>query len=171
MTKTTNFLAFDLGAESGRAVLGRFDGQQLSLKEKHRFANSPTRIHDSLHWNALYLFNEMKHGLAQAVNELDGELAALGLDTWGVDFGLLDRAGNLIGNPYHYRDSRTDGMVEKSFEIVPREEIFKQTGIQFMQLNTLFQLLAMAQQNSPALEIADSLLMMPDLFNYWFTPP
>ncbi len=169
MTKTANFLAFDLGAESGRAVVGRFDGEQLSLEEMHRFANGSTRIHDSLHWNALNLFSEMKHGLAKAVNELDSELSAFGLDTWGVDFGLLDRAGNLIGNPYHYRDSRTDGMVGKSFEIVPREEIFAQTGIQFMQLNTLFQLLAMAQQKSPALEIADSLLMMPDLFNYWFT--
>jgi rhamnulokinase len=169
MTNTTNFLAFDLGASSGRAVVGRFDGEQLSLEEVHRFPNGPTRIHNSLHWNALTLFTEMKNGLARTVNEYGLELSAFGLDTWGVDFGLLDRAGHLIGNPYHYRDSRTDGMVEKSFEIVPREEIFMQTGIQFMQLNTLFQLLAMVQQNSPALEVADTLLMMPDLFNYWFT--
>jgi rhamnulokinase len=169
MTKTTNFLALDLGAESGRAVVGRFDGETLRLEEVHRFANGPTRIHDSLHWNVLSLFTEMKHGLAKAVHEHEGELATLGVDTWGVDFGLLDRAGNLIGNPYHYRDSRTDGMVEKAFDIVPREEIFEQTGIQFLQLNTLFQLLAMARQNAPTLEIAETLLMMPDLFNYWFT--
>lgn len=169
MTKTANFLAFDLGAESGRAVAGRFDGEQLSLEEVHRFPNGPTRIHDSLHWNVLSLFAGIKNGLAKAAGEDGLELSAAGLDTWGVDFGLLDRAGNLIGNPYHYRDKRTDGMVEKAFEIVPREEIFQQTGIQFMQLNTLFQLLAMARQKSPALEMADTLLMMPDLFNYWLT--
>lgn len=169
MTKTTNFLAFDLGAESGRAVVGRFDGERLRLEEVHRFANGPTRIHDNLHWNVLSLFAEMKHGLAQAVHTYEGKIATIGVDTWGVDFGLLDRAGNLISNPYHYRDSRTDGIVEKAFEIVPREEIFEQTGIQFIQLNTLFQLLAMARQNAPTLEIAETLLMMPDLFNYWFT--
>ena len=169
MTKTTNFLALDLGAESGRAVVGRFDGKTLRLEEVHRFANGPIRIHDSLHWNVLSLFAEMKHGLAKAVHEHEGELATIGVDTWGVDFGLLDRAGHLIGNPYHYRDSRTDGMVEKAFDIVPREEIFEQTGIQFMQLNSLFQLLAMARQKAPTLEIAETLLMMPDLFNYWFT--
>ncbi|HEX9923641.1 MAG TPA: rhamnulokinase family protein [Anaerolineae bacterium] len=169
MTKTTNFLALDLGAESGRAVVGRFNGETLRLEEVHRFANGPIRIHDNLHWNVLSLFAEMKQGLAKAVHEHEGELATIGVDTWGVDFGLLDRVGHLIGNPYHYRDSRTDGMVEKAFDIVPREEIFEQTGIQFMQLNSLFQLLAMARQNAPALEIAETLLMMPDLFNYWFT--
>lgn len=169
MTTTTNFLAFDLGAESGRAVVGRFDGERLSLEEMHRFANGPTRIHDSLYWNALNLFAEMKHGLAKTVNERGLEVTAVGVDTWGVDFGLLDRAGQLIGQPYHYRDSRTNGMVEKAFEIVPRRDIFEQTGLQFMQLNSLFQLLALVQQKSPTLEISDSLLFMPDLFNYWFT--
>ena len=169
MTKTANFLAFDLGAESGRTVVGRFDGERLSLEEMHRFANGPTRIRHSLHWNALNLFTEMKHGLAKTVNEPGGELASFGVDTWGVDFGLFDRDGNLIGHPYHYRDSRTDGMIEQAFAIVPREEIFAQTGLQFMQLNSLFQLFAMAQQKSPALEIADALLFMPDLFHYWFT--
>jgi len=169
MTKTANFLALDLGAESGRAVAGRFDGERLSLEEIHRFANGPVRVHDSLHWNALSLFTEMKRGLAKAVNEQGLDITSCGVDTWGVDFGLLDRAGNLIGNPYHYRDSRTDGMVEKACKIVPREEIFNQTGLQFMQLNTLFQLLAMVQQPSPILDIAEDLLFMPDLFHYWFT--
>ncbi|MFC1975222.1 rhamnulokinase family protein [Chloroflexota bacterium] len=169
MTKTTNFLAFDLGAESGRAVVGRFDGEKLSLEEMHRFANGPTRIHDSLFWNTLNLFTEMKKGLAKTVNEQGIEVASFGVDAWGVDFGLLDRAGKLTGNPYHYRDSRTDGMIEKACEIVPRQEIFAQTGLQFMQLNSLFQLFAMAQQRAPALAIADSLLFMPDLFHYWFT--
>jgi rhamnulokinase len=169
MTKTANFLALDLGAESGRAVAGRFNGDTLSLGEIHRFANGPVRVHTSLHWNALSLFTEMKNGVAKAVNEHGLNISSCGVDTWGVDFGLLDQAGNLIGNPYHYRDSRTDGMIEKACEIVPRDEIFAQTGLQFMQLNTLFQLLAMAQQKSPVLDIASDLLFMPDLFHYWFT--
>lgn len=169
MTNTTNFLAFDLGASSGRAVVGQFDGNRLSLHEAHRFANGPTRLLDSLHWDALALFSEMKTGLAKAASQFNGNIAALGVDTWGVDFGLLDRRGELIGNPYHYRDSRTDGQVEEAFKLVPREEIFQQTGIQFMQLNSLFQLFAMAQQNSPLFDIAETLLFMPDLFNYWFT--
>lgn len=169
MTQTKNFLAFDLGAESGRAVVGRFDGEKLALEEIHRFPNGPTRVHGSLYWNVLLLFAEMKNGLAKAVRENGLAIAAIGLDTWGVDYGLLDRQGRLIGNPYHYRDSRTDGMIDRACQIVPRAEIFAQTGLQFMQLNTLFQLFAMAQQRDPALEMADSLLMMPDLFNYWFT--
>lgn len=169
MTKTTNFLAFDLGAESGRAVLGRFDGEKLSLDEIHRFPNSPVRIHQSLHWNVLSLFAEMKRGLAKTVTQYGRDLSALGLDTWGVDFALLDRNGDLIGNPHHYRDSRNDGMVERLWTLAPREEVFEQTGIQFMQLNSLCQLLAMSLQKSPALEMAATFLMMPDLFNYWLT--
>lgn len=169
MTNTTTYVAFDLGAESGRAVLGRFDGEKLSLEVPHRFSNGPTRVHHSLYWNALNLFAEMNNGLAKVSAMLKDAPASVGIDTWGVDFGLLDRAGQLIGLPYHYRDSRTDGLVEAACRIVPREEIFAQTGIQFMQLNTLYQLFALAQQKSPALEIAQTMLMMPDLFNYWFT--
>ncbi len=169
MTETTNFLAIDLGASSGRAVVGRFNGEQLSLEDAHRFPNGPTRLLDNLHWDALNLFTEIKNGLAKVATEFDGEIAAFGVDTWGVDFGLLDKHGELIGNPYHYRDSRTDGMVERAFELVPRAEIFNQTGIQFMQLNSLFQLLAMVEKKSPLLEIADTLLFTPDLLNYWFT--
>jgi sugar (pentulose or hexulose) kinase len=169
MTKTHNFVAFDLGASSGRAVLGRFDGQTLSLEEMHRFHNGPTRVLDSIHWNALQLFTEMKTGLAKAAEATGGDIAAVGIDTWGVDFGLLDKSGALIGNPYHYRDSRTDGVMDRTFEIVPQAEVFMQTGIQFMQLNSLFQLVAMALHQSPALAAADTLLFMPDLFNYWFT--
>ncbi|RME73044.1 MAG: rhamnulokinase, partial [Chloroflexi bacterium] len=169
MTKTANFMAFDLGASSGRAVVGRFDGERLSLEEIHRFPNGPTQLLDSLYWDALRLFSEMKAGLVKAAAQVDGGLTAMGIDTWGVDFGLLDRQGNLIGNPYHYRDRRTDGMIDRACQIVPREEIFAQTGIQFMQLNTLFQLFAMVQAQSPALDIAHTLLMMPDLLNYWFT--
>lgn len=169
MNNSKNYLAFDLGAESGRAVLGRFDGQRLALQEIHRFPNGPVRVQDSLYWNVLNLFAELKNGLAQAVHQAEGELAALGLDTWGVDYGLLDRRGELIGQPYHYRDRRTEGMVERACQRLPRAEIFGQTGIQFMPLNTLIQLLAMVEQQAPALEMADTLLMMPDLFNFWLT--
>jgi rhamnulokinase len=169
LTHTTNFLAFDLGAESGRAVIGRFDGQRLTLEEVHRFPNGLVRLLDSLHWDVLRLFTEIKNGLAKSVHQPGSEPASLGLDTWGVDFALLDERGVLAGNPYHYRDRRTDGMLEEAFRRVPREEIFAQTGIQFMQLNTLYQLLAMVVQKSPLLSIADTLLMMPDLFNYWLT--
>jgi rhamnulokinase len=122
-----------------------------------------------LYWNVLNLFGEIKHGLAKAAGERDGQVASLGLDAWGVDYALLDRAGHLIGNPHHYRDSRTDGILDQAFAIVPREEIFEQTGIQFMQINSLYQLLAMSLSRSPKLEVASTFLMMPDLFNYWLT--
>lgn len=169
MTKTANFIALDLGAESGRAILGRFDGDKLSLEAVHRFPNGPVRLPTGMYWNVLSLYTEIKHGLARAYADSGSQVTSLGLDTWGVDFALLDRAGHLIGNPHHYRDSRNDGMVEKAFEIVPREEIFEQTGIQFLQLNSLYQLLSMSLHKSPKLEVASSLLMMPDLFNYWLT--
>jgi sugar (pentulose or hexulose) kinase len=177
---TQNFLALDLGASNGRAVIGRFDGSRLALEEIHRFPNGPVALPRlgahvsaaqpaSLYWDALALFCEVKQGLAKAVKCCGPDLASAGLDTWGVDFALLDRQGGLIGNPYHYRDSRTDGMVEEACRRVPREEIFASTGIQFMQLNTLIQLFAMAEQRSPLLDIADRLLMMPDLLNYFLT--
>jgi hypothetical protein len=127
---TTNYIAFDLGASSGRTVIGRFDGETLSLEDAHRFENGPTRLLDSIHWNALSLFTEIKSGLAKAAAQLDGNIAAVGVDTWGVDFALLDKSGDMIGNPYHYRDSRNEGMLEAAFELVPRKEIFQQTGIQ-----------------------------------------
>ncbi len=168
MLKTLSILALDLGAESGRAMLGRFDGQRLRLTEIHRFPNGPVHLPDGLHWDVLRLWSEIRHGLALALREHKA-LAGVGLDTWGVDFGLLDRDGVLIGNPYHYRDSRTDGMIEEACRRVPRAEIFAQTGIQFMQLNSLYQLLAMVVQRSPALDIAATFLTMPDLFNYWLT--
>jgi rhamnulokinase len=167
MSQNLNLLALDLGAESGRAILGKFDGERIRLEEIHRFSNGPVHLPDGIHWNTLGLWKEMIKGLGMAAEK--GSLASIGLDTWGVDFGLLDSQDVLIGNPYHYRDSRTDGMVEKAFDVVPREEIFGQTGIQFMQLNSLFQLYAMAVQQSPSFEIAQHFLTMPDLFNFWLT--
>jgi rhamnulokinase len=169
MSRQHNFLAFDLGAESGRAMLGQFDGERIRLSEVHRFSNGPVRLPDGLHWDVLRLWTEIKCGLALAVQEYGADLASVGLDTWGVDFGLLDRDGALVSNPYHYRDSRTDGMIEEAIRCVPREEIFGQTGIQFMQLNSLYQLLSMVVGRSSTLDIAETFLTMPDLFNYWLT--
>src|SRR5688572_9044629 len=165
---TRNFLAFDLGAESGRAVLGTLSSdKQLTLAEKHRFPNPTGRMNGHLYWNLLAQWEELKTGLRNAASKqapgggvtLDG----IGVDTWGVDYGLIGRVGNVLGNPYHYRDSRTDGMLERAFAKVPREQIFEATGIQFMQLNTLYQLLAMRESFSQALDVAETLLFMPDL--------
>lgn len=161
------FLAIDLGAESGRATLGRFDGERVALGEIHRFPNGPVRVVGGLHWDILRLFGEIKAGLTKAAHETGGRLAGVGVDAWGVDFALLDRDGNLLSNPYHYRDGRTAGMPERAFARVPRAEIYRATGIQFMPINTLYQLLAM--EGSPILGAADTLLLIPDLIGYWLT--
>lgn len=169
MTATQNFLAFDFGAESGRALLGVFDGDRLTLAAVHRFPNTPVRLPTGLHWNVLQLWQEIKQGIGLAGKALGGAPTSVGIDTWGVDFGLLDCNGVLVGLPYHYRDSRNDGMIEAACQRVPRAEIFAQTGIQFMQFNSLYQLFAMTLQPSPALDIAHTFLTIPDLFNYWLT--
>lgn len=167
--KTIDYLALDLGAESGRAILGQFDGSRLTLQPIHRFPNGPVNIMGHLYWDVPRLWAEMKEGLAVYRREHRGELASIGLDTWGVDFALLGRHDVLLGLPFNYRDARTAGMIEKAFSIVPRNEIFAQTGIQFMEINTLYQLLAMRLADDPLLDEARTLLMIPDLFNYWFT--
>jgi rhamnulokinase len=163
------YLAFDLGAESGRAMLGTLQDGQLALEELHRFANTPVRVFSTLYWDTLRLWHEIQHGLAIATRERKLQLAGIGVDTWGVDYGLIGRDGMLVDNPRHYRDARTNGMMEELFAVVPREEVFRQTGIQFMQLNTLFQFYAMKVTGSPALTTARTMLFMPDLFNYWLT--
>ncbi|MCO6452792.1 MAG: rhamnulokinase [Caldilineales bacterium] len=169
MTATRNYLAIDLGAESGRAILGRFDGERLALEEVHRFANAPVRLNDGLHWDALRLWADIKTGIGKAGRASGGDLAGVGLDAWGVDFALLDAQGALLANPFHHRDSRTDGALEAAFTRVGKNEIFAQTGIQFMQINSLYQLLAMALAQDPTLSLARTFLTMPDLFNYWLT--
>lgn len=163
----TSYLAFDLGAESGRAIVGTLNQNKLTIEELHRFGNVPAQLPDGLHWDVLRLWNDLQDGLTAASSRYP--LASLGVDAWGVDFALLDRHGALLGNPYHYRDARTDGMVEEAFKLVPREQIFAQTGIQFMQLNTLYQLLALVRQQSPQLQLAQTFLTIPDLFNYWLS--
>jgi rhamnulokinase len=168
MSNTKQFLAFDLGAESGRGVLGRFDGSRLSLEVVHRFPNGAVRTLDTLHWDVLRLYNEMLQTLRLCAAK-HGALDGVGVDTWGVDFALLGRGGVLLGNPRHYRDPHTEGIMEQAFARVPRAEIFRHTGIQFMRFNTLFQLLALERDRSPLLDMAETLLFMPDLFHYWFT--
>lgn len=168
MPATKKILAFDLGAESGRGLLGKFDGRRLELEVVHRFPNGPVRLLDRLHWDVLRLFNEMLATLRKCGAE-HGGIDSLGVDTWGVDFGLLGSDGGLLGNPRHYRDPHTENIMEMAFEVVSRPEIFRQTGIQFMRFNSLFQLLALYRDRSPVLEAAQSLLFIPDLFHYWFT--
>ncbi|MEW5720011.1 MAG: rhamnulokinase family protein [Chloroflexota bacterium] len=169
MTQPNHFLAIDLGAESGRAILGALNDGKLALTEIHRFPNVPVRLPDGLRWDILRLWTDVKDALALAIRQSGTQALSIGVDTWGVDFGLLDRRGALIGNPYHYRDNRTDGMMDEAFRRMPREKIFDLTGIQFMQLNTLYQLLALVVGKSPALEIAENFLTIPDLLNYWLT--
>ena len=162
----TAFLAVDLGAESGRTVLGRFDGEQITLEEVHRFPNVPVRLPDGLHWDVLRIMGEVRDGIARATTN-GGRIESLGVDAWGVDFALLDRDGCLISNPYNYRDPRTEGMDERAFNRVPKDRIYETTGIQFMPINTLYQLLAM--EGSPLLQVAQTLLLIPDLVSYWLT--
>src|SRR5580693_7285983 len=165
----SHYLAFDLGAESGRAMLGTLDGGRLEIEELHRFANTPVRVFDALYWDTLRLWHEIQRGLAIAGRERKLRLDGIGIDTWGVDFALLGADRALVDNPRHYRDARTNGLLEKTFAIVPREEIFAETGIQFMAINSLYQLHAMRLAGSPALDSTTTLLFMPDLFNYWLT--
>jgi len=169
MGSTHNYLAVDLGAENGRVIIGTLAEDRLSLVEAHRFANIPVRLPDGLYWDVLRMWTEIKSGISAAVSRYGKQLDAIGLDTWGVDFALLDQKGALLANPLHYRDSRTDGMYAEAFRRMPRESIFENTGIQFMEVNTLYQLLAMVVRKSPLLEIAQTLLTIPDLFNYWLT--
>jgi rhamnulokinase len=164
-----NYLAVDLGAESGRTIVGSLEDDRLTLAETHRFANQPVRLPDGLHWDVLRLWSEIQAGIGISSIKFDKKLDSLGLDTWGVDFALLDRRGALLSNPHHYRDERTNGILEEAFRRMPRAEIFANTGIQFMQINTLFQLLAMSVQKSPLFDAAEKFVTIPDLFNYWLS--
>ena len=169
MSNSANFLAFDIGASSGRAMLGRWDGARIVLEEIHRFENGPIDVLGSLHWDALHLWSEVKAGLAHYAAAYDAPLAGIGVDTWGVDYALLDAHGRLLGNPYNYRDPRTEGMLAHVDTLIPRNELFAHTGMQFLPINTLYQLASMVQSKDPQLAMADTLLMIPDLFHYWMT--
>jgi len=165
----SHLLAFDLGAESGRAMVGHFDGERLGLEEIHRFANSPVRVGEHLYSDVLRLWSEMLVGLQKADAQIETGLAGVGVDTWGVDFALLDRQDCLLGNPFHYRDTHTRNALAATLERVPREEIYAQTGNQLVEFNTLFQLTALQQAGNPFLQSAHSLLMLPDLFHFWLS--
>lgn len=163
---TKTVLAVDIGAESGRVMAVHFDGEGLTLEELHRFPNTPVTANKTLHWDILSLWRDIKTGIEK------GSVfnpASIGVDTWGIDFGLLDSQDSLIGNPVHYRDSRTTNMVDLAFAKVPQAEIFAQTGIQFMSINTLYQILSLVESQSPQLQIAETFLTVPDLLNYWLT--
>ena len=159
-----HIIAIDLGASSGRVMDATFDGAQLQLREAHRFPNIPVQTPTRLHWDVLRLWREITIGIDAVV-----DVASIGLDCWGVDYALLDRAGELLANPAHYRDPRTEGAMEWVFQRMPRREIFARTGIQFMPLNGLYQLAASIRDGSPQLENAATLLTIADLFNYWLT--
>lgn len=169
MKKQRVHLAVDLGASSGRVMAGVFDGRRLSLEEMHRFGNVGHAICGGRHWDALQLFSEIKTGLRKAGSVHGASVWSAGLDTWGVDYGLLDRRGRLLGLPCQYRDPRTTGMEAKAFRRMSREKIYGITGIQSIFFNTLFQVLSQVVDGSPALAAADRLLFMPDLFNFWMT--
>ncbi|MGH9387046.1 MAG: rhamnulokinase [Vicinamibacterales bacterium] len=160
------FLALDLGAESGRAVVGDFRDGRLSMREVHRFANEPVRYNGALQWDILRLWQEIRDAL-DAVRDI--RFTSVGVDSWGCDFGLLGERGNLLENPYHYRDSRTDGVMSEVTALVPPERIYGTTGVQFLPFNTLFQLYAACQQTPLLVDSAASLATIPDLFNYWLT--
>ena len=159
-------LAFDFGASSGRAILGIFDGEKIELQEVHRFSNDPVKINGTVYWDVQRLFFEIKQGINKTVNAGHKDIKAIGIDTWGVDFGLFDKNGKMLGNPYHYRDTRTDGMIEYADETIGKKYIFDRTGIQFNFFNTIFQFMAMNKENDSLLPIADKVLFMPDIFNY-----
>ena len=164
---TKRVLAFDFGASSGRAIIGCFDGEKITLEEVHRFSNDPVSVGGTVYWDVLRLFHEIKQGIIKA--RMAGGFDSIGIDTWGVDFGLIDSEGKLMENPIHYRDKRTVGLVEESFKTMPKEKQYGITGIQFMELNTIYQLIALKKYRPWMLERADKMLFMPDLFAYMLT--
>ena len=161
-------LAVDLGASSGRVIAASVDGQRITLDEIHRFSNDPVRVQDEMHWNVHGLWQDIQDGLTKAASQ-HSTIESVGVDTWGVDYALLDSQNQLVGPVRCYRDSRTKGIIERSFEIVPREEIFAATGLQFMEINSLMQLIAAVESKDPSLGIAQSFLMMGDFFHWLLT--
>lgn len=169
MQKKLSSIAVDIGASSGRVMLGKYDGNAIKLTELHRFTNTPVYTVGTLYWDILSLYKEMKYGLNVASKNTGISISSIGIDTWGNDFGLLDNKGKLLGNPVHYRDNRTEGMMEKVFARVSKWDIYQQTGIQFMRVNGLYQLFSMVNKNDPVMEIAEKILTIPDLLVYFIT--
>lgn len=169
MSKTLKMLAIDLGASSGRGIVGKFDGEKITLEENHRFTNDPVNIHGALYWDTLKLFTEIKQAIAACALSDNKDIKSISIDTWGVDFGLLDGEGQLLGNPYNYRDPRlTHELMEELFRIIPKEELYKITGTQFLNFNSIYQLFSF--RNDPyKLKYAKDLLFIPDLLKYFLT--
>lgn len=159
------FLGIDLGAESGRVVAGLFDGRRVSLEELHRFPNGPVGLAGSLRWDVLRLWAEIQSGLS-AASRFGTAIASVGVDAWGVDYVLLSKSGEIIGQPFHYRDPRTAGVMDRATRAVPGAYIFAATGVQFLPFNTLYQLLASQERTPELLDHADRLLLMPDFFHW-----
>ncbi len=162
-------LAIDLGASSGRGIVGRFDGERLTLEENHRFSNDPMKVNGRFTWDIMRILFEIRNSIRKCALSDDRDIASLGIDTWGVDYGLLDRNGRLLYNPAHYRDARTVGVQDYTFRFLPKEEIYNTTGLQFMDFNTLFQLIAEKRDDPAVFEKADKMLFTPDLLNYFLT--
>jgi len=159
------FIAIDIGAETGRVIVGDL----LKMEIIYRFPNHLVRVKDSIFWDILGIFNEIKKGLKKAFKKYPNQIVSMGIDTWGVDYVLLDGDGDPLGNPYHYRDKRTDNIMEEVFSIIPKKKIFTETGIQFMQINTIYQLYSFAKNKPQVFENAKYFLTIPDLLNYWLT--
>ncbi|MBQ9920754.1 MAG: rhamnulokinase [Clostridia bacterium] len=157
-------LAIDLGASSGRGIIGSFDGEKLHLEENHRFPNEPVLVNGTFRWDILRIFHEIKTSIRKTINDNVG-IKSIGIDTWGVDYGLIDKNGQLMENPYHYRDTRTDNF-EDAFKIVPRSDVYGVTGTQFINFNTLYQLIS---ADKDLLNRAENMLFIPDLLNYFLT--
>ncbi len=160
------YLAVDLGAESGRVTAGLWNGRRLQLEEVHRFPNGPVDLGDTLRWDVLRLWSEVQSGLGFAARKFGGNIVSVGVDTWGVDFVLLNQNDELLGQPFHYRDNRTRGLIEEACKLVPKSEIFRQSGLEFMEFNSLYQLMAWQRRSPSLLTSAKTLLFMPD-FLHW----
>jgi rhamnulokinase len=158
--------AVDLGAQSGRVAVGRFDGERLGVTEVHRFTNVPVRTRETLNWDILRVYRDVLDGLAAAAREA-GHLDSVAVDSWGVDFALIDSKGRLVQNPVHYRDARRARAMDGVLMRVPARELYDRTGIQLMPINTVFELGAMAFEADPALDVAETMLLIPDLLHYW----
>ncbi len=164
-----HYVAIDIGAESGRVIVGVVGDDGVALDEVHRFPNTPVRTPDGLHWDILRLYGEVLAGIRAATTRYGRDLAGIGVDSWAVDYGLLDARGRLLGNPYHYRDHRTDGVREEAARLVPAAELYARTGIAQLPFNTLYQLMAQRRDGDATLDAAASLLMIPDLLHYWLS--
>ncbi|MDP3580304.1 MAG: rhamnulokinase family protein [Ignavibacteria bacterium] len=167
--KESKFIGFDLGAESGRCVVTLINDGEIILKEVHRFKTHTVNYFNSLHWDVLAIYNELLTGLQKAKEQFGTSFDGIGIDTWGVDYVLVDSENRILGYPYHYRDDRTDSMMDDAFKIIAKEELYKNTGIKFAQYNTLFQLLAEKKAKLNLLSVADKMLLMPDFFIFLLT--